>query len=41
LVDQAHACKTAAEIAKVLSDRGPAIGRSCAAPACPLTTSGT
>ena len=41
LVDQAHACKTAAEIAKILSDRGPAIGRRCAAPACPLTTSGT
>ena len=29
LVDQAHACQTAAEIAKVLSDRGPAVGRSC------------
>jgi very-short-patch-repair endonuclease len=41
LVDQAHACTTAAEIAKVLSDRGPTIGRSCGAPACPLTTSVT
>jgi hypothetical protein len=41
LVDQAHACTTAAEIAKVLSDRGPAIGRSCGALACPLTTSVT
>ena len=41
LVDQAHACTTAAEIAKVLSDRGPAIGRSCGALACPLSTSVT
>ena len=39
LVDQAHECKAAAEIAKVLSDRGPAVGRSCAAAACPLITS--
>lgn len=35
LVDQAHACKTAAEIAKVLSDRGPAVGRSCSRCAIP------
>jgi hypothetical protein len=39
LVDQAHQCRTAAEIAKVLSGRGPAIGRPCGAPLCQLTTS--
>ena len=38
LVDQAHQCRTAAEIATVLSGRGPAVGHPCAAPACPVTT---
>jgi hypothetical protein len=37
LVDQAHQCRTAAEIATVLSGRGPAVGHPCAAPACPVT----
>jgi len=37
LVDQAHRCRTAAEIATVLSGRGPAVGHPCAAPACPVT----
>jgi hypothetical protein len=37
LADQQHACDTAAEIAKVLSDRGPAVGHPCGAPACSLT----
>ena len=37
LVDQAHRCQTAAEIAAVLSGRGPAVGHPCAAPACPVT----
>jgi hypothetical protein len=37
LVDHAHQCRTAAEIAKVLSDRGPAVGHPCRAPACAMT----
>jgi hypothetical protein len=37
LVDQAHRCRTAAEIATVLSGRGPAVGHPCASPACPVT----
>jgi len=39
LVDRAHQCQTAAEVAKVLSDRGPAVGRSCGAADCPLAAS--
>jgi hypothetical protein len=41
LVDQAHRCRTAAEIATVLSGRGPAAGHPCAAPACPVTMPST
>ena len=37
LVDQAHQCEAAAEIARVLSDRGPAVGHPCRAPSCALT----
>ena len=37
LIDQAHRCRTAAEIATVLSGRGPAVGHPCTAPACPVT----
>ena len=36
LRDQHHQCDTAAEVAKALSDRGPAAGSSCGRPACPL-----
>ena len=37
LVDQAHQCQTAAEIAAVLSGRGPGVGHPCRALACALT----
>jgi hypothetical protein len=36
LVDQRRQCETAAEVAKALSDRGPAVGTSCRRPACAL-----
>jgi len=37
LFDQGHSCTTAAEIARVLSGRGRAVGHRCNAPACPVT----
>jgi hypothetical protein len=36
LRDQPHQCCTAAEVAKALSDRGPAAGTACGRPACAL-----
>jgi hypothetical protein len=36
LIDQQRQCETAAEIAKALSDRGPAVGTPCRRAACPL-----
>jgi hypothetical protein len=36
LVDQPRRCETAAEVARALSDRGPAVGHSCRNPGCPL-----
>jgi hypothetical protein len=36
LTDQQRQCETAAEIAKALSDRGPAVGTPCRRPACAL-----
>lgn len=36
LLDQQSQCATAAEVATLLSDRGPAVGSPCRNPACPL-----
>lgn len=36
LRDQQHKCKTAANLAAVLSDHGPAVGAPCSAPGCPV-----
>jgi len=36
LRDQAHQCATAAEVATLLSDRGPATGSPCPTPGCPV-----
>jgi len=34
--DQSHRCQTAAEVAAILSGRGPVVGNSCGAGSCPL-----
>jgi hypothetical protein len=36
LLDEQRQCETAAEVAKALSDRGPAVGTPCRRAACPL-----
>jgi hypothetical protein len=36
LVDEHRQCETAADVAKALSDRGPAVGTPCPRPACAL-----
>lgn len=39
LVDEQRQCETAAEVAKALRDRGPAVGTSCRRQACPMRNS--
>jgi Transcriptional regulator, AbiEi antitoxin len=40
LYDQPHQCKTAADVAAVLSDRGPAVGHPCGADGCVVPCAG-
>lgn len=39
ICDRDHQCQTAAELARILTDRGPAVGRACDRPGCPVATS--